>query len=119
MEFLKNAFDAKEMFRMDGPDGVVHAEMKIGDSMVMMGEAKGEWKPMPASLHIYTEDVDRAYRRAVDAGGVSLREPANQFYGDRSGGVKDPCGNMWWVATHVEDVSKEEIERRHQPQAAH
>jgi uncharacterized glyoxalase superfamily protein PhnB len=67
---------------------------------------------MPAMVHVYVEDVDAAYRRALDAGAEPLREPADQFYGDRSAGVRDAGGNLWWIATHVEDVSAEEIERR-------
>jgi PhnB protein len=113
LEFLKRAFGGTEEFVMRDPDGTVRqAEVRIGDSHVMMGEAGGEWKPMPAGIHLYVEDCDTTYRQALQAGGVSLREPADQFYGDRSAGVKDPCGNSWWIATHVEDVSNEEIERR-------
>jgi len=98
---------------MRDPDGSVrHAEVRIGDSHVMMGEAGGEWTPMPAGIHLYVEDCDAIYRRALQAGGTSLREPADQFYGDRSAGIKDPCGNSWWIATHIEDVPPAEIERR-------
>jgi PhnB protein len=113
MEFLERAFGAQVTHKMDKPDGTVwHAEMQIGDSRVMMGEAGGEWQPMPCNLMLYTEDVDAVYGRAIKAGATSMREPADQFYGDRSGGVLDPCGNQWWIATHVEDVSPEEMERR-------
>jgi PhnB protein len=80
--------------------------------MLMMGQAKGEWKATTTSIYMYVEDVDKIYRRAVDAGGVSVQEPQDMFYGDRHGGVKDPSGNTWWIATHKEDVSPEEIERR-------
>jgi PhnB protein len=100
---------------MNRPDGSVwHAEMRIGDSMLMMGEAGGQWKARPANLYLYVEDVDRTYAQAVAAGGKSLGEPKTQIYGDRSGGGEDPCGNSWWIATHVEDVSPEEMERRAQ-----
>ena len=113
LEFLKKAFDGTEDFVMRDPDGSVrHADVRIGDSHVMMGEAGGEWKPMPAGIHLYVEDCDAIYRRALQAGGTSLSEPTDKFYGDRSAGVKDPCGNSWWIATHIEDVSPAEIERR-------
>jgi len=113
LDFLKQAFDAKETERFTQPDGkVMHAEVKIGDSVVMMGEAGGEFKAMPSSIHLYVNDMDATYERAMEAGATSLREPKNEFYGDRSAGVKDPVGNHWWIATHVEDMSREEMLRR-------
>lgn len=113
IEFVEQVFDATILERMTSPDGTVrHAEARIGDSMIMLGEAGGEWKPMPACLYVYVADVDAVYQRALKAGAVSLREPANQFYGDRSGGVTDACGVQWWIATHLEDVSKEEMVKR-------
>ena len=113
IEFLKLVFDAEETNRLSGPDGrVMHAELRIGDSMVMVSDASDEWKPMPASLAIYVENVDAIYKRALDVGAVSLREPADQFYGDRSAGVKDLAGNHWWIATHLEDVPPEELRLR-------
>lgn len=114
LEFLQKAFDAKVTYRMDTPNGTVHAEVKIGNSMVMLGQAddaKGS-KPTQTMLYLYVEDCDKAYEKAVRAGGTSVAEVKDQFYGDRSGGVKDPYGNQWWVATHKEDVSHEELERR-------
>ena len=118
LDFMKQAFGAEELHRSARPDGTVqHAVARIADSMIMMGEPQGEFGPKPSTLHLYVPDVDATYRRAVAAGGVSLREPADQFYGDRTGGVADPCGNQWWMATHVEDVPPEEMERR--AQAAH
>jgi uncharacterized glyoxalase superfamily protein PhnB len=113
IEFLKQAFGAQELFRMARPDGgVMHAEMKIGDSIIMMGTPMGEAKAKPCSLYLYVEDVDAVYQRAIQAGGTSVGEPKNQFYGDRCGGVTDPCGNYWGIGTHIEDVSHEEIEKR-------
>lgn len=113
MQFLTTAFGAKQVFRMDGPDGKVrHAEMRIGDSVVMIAEARENWKPMPGTLYLYVEDVDATYKKAVQAGAKSVMEVATQFYGDRSGGVQDGCGNYWWIATHVEDVPEDEIARR-------
>jgi uncharacterized glyoxalase superfamily protein PhnB len=90
----------------------MHASVRVGDSPVMLGEATDEWKPMPCGLHLYVEDTDAAYATAIAAGARSLREPADQFYGDRAAGVVDDAGNQWWIATHVEDVSREEMERR-------
>ncbi len=113
LDFVKQAFGAKELHRMAQPDGtLMHAEVKIGDSIVMMGEARGKWQPMPASLYLYVEDVDSVYRRAVQAGGKSTMEPADQFYGDRTAAVKDAAGNQWTVATHKEDVPPEEMRKR-------
>lgn len=113
IDFLKQAFDAQEMGRFSLPDGrVMHAQVRIGDSPVMMGEPEDPSQAMPTTLHLYVEDTDALYHRALQAGAISLREPANQFYGDRSAGVQDLCGNRWWLATHVEDVSEEEMARR-------
>ncbi len=115
IDFLKQAFEAKEINRHAQPDGtIMHAEVKIGDSIVMMGEARGEHKPMQTMLYLYVKDADAVYKRAVKAGATSVMEPTDQFYGDRSGGVKDLCGNQWWVATHKEDVSPEEMTKRAQ-----
>jgi len=113
IEFLKQAFGAQELGRMARPDGgVMHAEVKVGDSKLMMGEPMGDWKAKPCSLYLYVEDVDAVYQRAIQAGGTSVSEPSDQFYGDRTGGVIDPSGNYWGIATHVEDVSHEEMAKR-------
>jgi PhnB protein len=113
LDFLQRAFGATERFRMPGPDGsVAHAEMQIGDSIVMLGQPQGENRTMKAMLYLYVPDVDATFKKAVDAGAISVREPADQFYGDRSGAVKDPGGNEWWIATHKEDVTPQEMERR-------
>jgi PhnB protein len=113
IDFLKRAFDGKETVCHTNPDGSIgHAEVRIGDSAIMMGEARGEWKAMPCAIYLYVPDTDAVYQRALQAGATSIMAPANQFYGDRHGGVKDPCGNLWWIATRVEDVSPEELKRR-------
>ncbi|MBI1879221.1 MAG: VOC family protein [Chloroflexi bacterium] len=113
IDFMKQAFAAEEIQRMALPDGsIMHAEVRIGDSMVMMGEASDQYPPMPAMLHLYVEDADAVYKRALQAGATSLREPVDEFYGDRIGGVKDSFGNQWWIATHIEDVSPAEMARR-------
>lgn len=117
--FLEEAFDAEETFRMPGADGSVsHAEVRIGDSMVMMGQASEEAPAMPVMLHLYVENSDEVYRQAVAAGATSVREPADEFYGDRTAGVVDRFGNQWWLATHVEDVPFEEMQRRAAARAA-
>ena len=111
--FLQRAFDGKETICSTKPDGSIgHAEVRIGDSVVMLGQADGEWKAMPCAIYLYVPDTDAVYRQALQAGATSIMEPANQFYGDRNAGVKDPCGNLWWIATHFEDVSPEELKRR-------
>jgi PhnB protein len=117
IEFLERTFDASELSRNAGPDGrIMHAEVRIGDSVVMIGEAGAQWPAMPSGLYVYVEDVDATYRRALQAGATSIAEPKDQFYGDRSGGVRDASGNVWWIGTHVEDVSPEEMERRQRTQ---
>jgi PhnB protein len=111
--FLKQAFDAKETYRLDGPSGsILHAEIRIGDSMVMLGEASEQCKSMPGTIALYVENADAWYERALKAGATSVREPSDQFYGDRSAGVKDFAGNQWWIHTHIEDVPHEEIKKR-------
>jgi uncharacterized glyoxalase superfamily protein PhnB len=113
IEFLQQAFGATEVLRMPGPDGAIaHAEVTIGDSRVMMGEANASSPPMPANLHLYVVDTDALYHLALQAGATSLREPADMFYGDRMAGVRDPVGNHWWIATHKEDLSPAELARR-------
>jgi PhnB protein len=106
IDFAKKAFGANEVHLSKRPDGsVMHAEIKIGDSIVMMGEAGPGGKHFPGMLHLYMEDVDAVYQRALQAGAKSLREPADQPFGDRMGGVEDAFGNQWWIATHIADVS--------------
>lgn len=113
IEFCQKAFDANlsDCTKADG--GVImHATIHIRESAIMFSEASEAHPAMPAMLYIYFDDVDAVYKKAIEAGGVSLREPTNEFYGDRSCGVKDVSGNQWWVASHVEDVSAEEMAER-------
>lgn len=113
LEFVKEAFGAEEKVRMGDPEGrLMHAEVQIGDSMVMMGEPPDPSMEMPGMIHLYVEDVDASYGRAMSAGGISVQPPTDQFYGDRTAGVKDPAGNYWYMATHVEDLTPDEIDRR-------
>jgi PhnB protein len=113
MEFIKYVFGGKEREKMEMADGSVnHAEMSIGDSVIMMGKASNEHQIQNTMLYIYVEDTDASYKKALEKGAVSVMEPADQFYGDRNAGVKDKDGIKWWIATHVEDVSPDEIKRR-------
>ena len=113
IDFIKQAFDAEEIMRLEAPDGAVgHAELQIGDSRVMIGDAQGKHTPTRPMLHLYVDDVDAVYQTALAAGATSEQAPVDQFYGDRSGGVRDRWGNLWWIATHVEDVPPDEINRR-------
>lgn len=106
IEFLQKAFGAEEVYRAQSPDGVIHhAQVRIGDSIISMGEAHGPYQPTPATLHLYVPDADAAYERALQAGATSIQPVADQPYGDRSGGVRDPFGNRWFVATHIHDVA--------------
>jgi PhnB protein len=113
IEFLRQAFGATERMRAARPDGsIMHAEVVIGDSRVMMGEPTASSPPMPGCVHLYVVDTDALYHLALQAGATSLREPTDQFYGDRMAGVQDPVGNQWWIATHTEDVPPAELARR-------
>ncbi len=113
IDFLKQAFGAEERGRFLAPNGsIMHAEVKVGDSIIMLGDANEQVPARPAGLCLYVPDTDAIYRRAISAGATSLRGPEDQFYGDRSAGVTDPTGNTWWINTHVEDVSAKEMERR-------
>jgi PhnB protein len=121
IDFYKKVFGAKEIVRMPGSIGqVMHAELKIGDSIVMLADENpkaGSMSPQTAGgvsvcLHVYVENVDEVMQKAVDNGAKLLRPVQNQFYGDRSGTLIDPFGHMWSVATHVEDVAPEEMKKR-------
>jgi uncharacterized glyoxalase superfamily protein PhnB len=113
IDFLKATFGAETLLAMPGPGGVImHAELRIGDSIVMVGTAMGDAKPMPGQVHCYVENVDAVYDKALVAGATSIRVPADMFYGDRISMVKDATGNIWAISTHKEDVSSEELTKR-------
>ena len=105
INFLKRAFGAEELGRYTSPDGVIHhTTMNIGNAHMEMGEAHGPYQPMPTMFYLYVEDCDALYKRAISAGATSISEPTDQPYGDRSGGVIDPFGNKWYIATHIKDM---------------
>lgn len=121
IEFYKKALSATEIFRMPTPDGkIAHAEIKIGDSPIMLADEHPQMNAhspqtiggSPVMMHVYVNDVEQLYNQAVAAGATVLRPLANQFYGDRSGSLKDPYGHVWCLATHIEDLSAEEISER-------
>src|SRR5919198_4573258 len=121
IEFYKKAFGAEERFRMYGPDGktIMHAELKIGDSIFMLSEESEEMKAhspesiggSPVSLYVYVRDVDQIFNQAVSEGATVLKPVNDQFYGDRSGYLKDPFGHLWSIATHKKDLSPDELRK--------
>ncbi len=120
LDYYKEAFGATELFRMEHAGRIGHAEFKIGDSPIMVADEFPEMGHVgpkklggsPVGIMIYVEDVDAIYNRALAKGGVEVKPLQDQFYGDRSGTLKDPFGHLWTVATHKEDVSPEEMEKR-------
>ena len=114
IDFVKQVMGAEVQHMSKHPDGLVmHASLRVGDSMLMVSDARPpEWAARPTAFYVYVPNADELYDRAIAAGAASIRPPAVQPYGDRMGGVTDPCGNQWWFATHVEDVSEEEFAKR-------
>jgi PhnB protein len=120
IQFMKQTFNAEEKEAMKGPDGRIgHAEMNIGDSVVMLADATPKYAPIASQLYVYLENVDKTFKRALEAGASPVQDPADQFYGDRTAGFKDPTGNYWWIAQRVEEVSPEEMERRMKARSQH
>lgn len=127
LEFYKRAFGATETYRLMMPDGRLgHAEIRLGDSMIMLsdefpeygGKAPETLGGSPVSIHLYVEDVDAFFKRALAAGSKERKPVMDQFYGDRSGQLEDPFGHLWWVATHKEDIALEEMQKRVQAMGA-
>lgn len=113
LEFIKNAFDGKVTFITKMDDGkIMHATVSIGDSVVMIADTMEGMETQTAMLYLYVEDADAVFQKALKAKATSVREPKTEFYGDRSGAVKDDWGNMWWISTQVEDVDPAELDRR-------
>jgi PhnB protein len=120
LDYMQKAFGSKDRGdRFTGPDGkIVHAEVTLGDSVIMVADANEEHPAAGGRINLYVEDCDATYATAMAAGATSKREPEDQFYGDRSAGIEDPYGNVWWINTHVEDVEPDEMARRAQEFAA-
>jgi len=114
IDFMEKAFGATHAEPpVKRPDGAIaHAQMQIGDSRIMLGEARKPEEATSTMLYLYVKDCDAVFKQAVAAGGTVIMEPVDMFYGDRSGGLKDAWGNQWWIATHVEDVAPAELEQR-------
>lgn len=112
IQFVKDVFDA-ELLSVFEDDGLIrHAEVQIGGSRLMLATANEDFGEFPVMLTVYVDDVDAVFAKAIDNGAAPLREPEDQFYGDRTGGVVDGQGNQWWISTHIEDVTEEEMRRR-------
>jgi PhnB protein len=120
LDFYKKALEAEELSRFPGPDGsIMHAEIRIGDSRIMLGDEMPEqggkgpksYGGTPVSFFIYRENVDAAWKRAVEAGGKPIMPLADQFWGDRAGCFEDPFGHRWWLAQHVQDLTPEELRK--------
>jgi PhnB protein len=106
IDFMKQALGGEEVARYTSPEGAIqHAQVRIGDSVIEMGEAHGPYQPMPTTFYLYVDDCDALYKRAIQAGATSINEPADQPYGDRNAGIKDPFDNVWYIATHIQQVS--------------
>jgi len=113
ISFTEKVFNAEVLTKMEGPDGAVqHSEVKIGDSLIFIADPMNGSASAPGWLYVYVDDVDSVYRKAIEAGATSIEELSDKFYGDRTGAIKDKAGNHWGIATHVEDVSPEEMEKR-------
>jgi PhnB protein len=122
IEFYRRAFGAKESFKLEAPGGMIgHAEIQIGDSPIMIADDCGGESPFrnpqstggsPVGLHLYVEDVDAVFAQAVNAGATVIKPVQDQFYGDRTGALKDPFGHIWFLATHKEELSPDEIKQR-------
>jgi uncharacterized glyoxalase superfamily protein PhnB len=112
LDFLIAVFGAEPLDIYENDGTIMHSELMIGDSRIMLASSSEEFGVFPIMANVYVDDVDATYAKALKHGANSLREPADQFYGDRTAGVLDRQGNQWWMATHIEDVTDEEIRRR-------
>jgi PhnB protein len=121
IQFYKKALGAEERFRMHGPDGktIMHADLKIGDSVFMLTEESKEMKALspesiggsPVTMYVYVKDVDSIFNQAISEGATELKPVRDQFYGDRSGYLRDPFGHLWSIATHTKDLSPDELRK--------
>ena len=118
LEFIQNGLGGKVTQKFVTDEGEIrNMEIQIGTGKVMLAEARG-MDPMPAFIYLYVEDVNAVYAKCMEAGGISMVEPHDAFYGDRNAGVSDSTGNVWWLATRIEDVSEEELMRRFREQTS-
>ncbi|HJQ77121.1 MAG TPA: VOC family protein [Acidimicrobiia bacterium] len=112
LAFVEDVFGGEVLDTFEEEGRIRHSEIKVGDSKLMVASTSEEFGAFPVMMNVYVEDVDATFERAIDHGATSLRPPEDQFYGDRTGGVLDSQGNQWWISTHIEDVSPEEMQRR-------
>jgi len=113
IDFLQAVFHAEVKHITKNPNGLImHASLLVGSSMLMLSDVQPPWSFTPAHLYVYLPNVDEIYAKAMKAGATSINSPTDQFYGDRMAGVKDPSGNTWWIATHIEDMDDAELNRR-------
>lgn len=112
LDFVEKVFDGTVISLYEEGDSVRHSEIQVGDSRLMIASSNEEFLEFPFMMNVYVDDVDTTFAKAVEHGATPLRDPEDQFYGDRTGGVRDTQGNQWWISTHIEDVSDEEVERR-------
>lgn len=116
LSFCQRAFDAQLVRKLLGPDGnVIHAELRLGDSHIKFSHTMGLFEPMPACIYFYVAAVDAVYTQALTAGATAISPPSDAFDGDRKCTVRDAWGNIWWIATHIEDVTETELQRRVAP----
>ena len=111
IDFIKKSFNATEIDRFETDNTILHAILQIGDSKIMISDSNQNMKPMSCFLYLYVNNVDETFQRAIAAGAISMREPTDEFYGDRGAGVLDFAGNNWYIATHKKDVSRDELKR--------
>ena len=111
IDFIKKSFNATEIDRFETDNTILHAILQIGDSKIMISDSNQNMKPMPCFLYLYVDNVDETFQRAIAAGAISMREPTDEFYGDRGAGVLDFAGNNWYIAIHKKDVSRDELKR--------
>lgn len=112
IDFLTGVLEGELTEKMLDGERIMHAEVKVGDSIIMLGGSNDDFPPAPMMGYVYIADVDAVYQAAIDAGARSVQEPEDQFYGDRTAGVVDGQGNTWWLSTRIEDLSSAEMQRR-------
>ncbi|MGW0598959.1 VOC family protein [Streptomyces sp. NPDC002776] len=113
LDFIAQVFEGEELARVQTEDGLIgHGEIRVGDTVVLAFDRRPDWPPMPSLLRVFVADADEAFSRAVEAGGQVVTSLLDNAFGQRGGRIKDPFGNIWWVTSHVEDVTEEQVWRR-------